>query len=92
MRIQLDKTGHITGYAYIGGFGDDDVNVDHLPDGDPLQYRYENGLFIYDPVSEQDPEPEQDTSPSVAEQIQELRAQNEMLIECLLEMSELVYS
>ena len=48
-------------------------------------YLYENGEFIYDPieVEEQPPTPE--------ERISALEEQNEMLLECILEMSELLY-
>ena len=60
-----------------------------LPEGDCLQYRYVNGEFVHDPLPEPEPEPE---PPTPEERIAALEKQNEMLTECLLEMSEIVYA
>lgn len=60
--------------------------VNSLPDGDISDYRYIDGRYEYDPL----PKPE--TIPSPEDRIRELEAQNEMLLECLLEISEIIYA
>ena len=60
--------------------------VNSLPDGDISDYRYADGEYVYDPLPK--PEP----IPSLEERIAELEAQNEMLMECLLEISEIIYA
>lgn len=59
-----------------------------LPEGDVTQYRYVNGEFVHDPMTEPEPEPDTQTA---EERIAALETQNAMLTECLLEMSEIVY-
>lgn len=59
--------------------------VTSFPEG-VSNYRYEDGEFIYDPL------PEEEEPPTDQERIEALEQQNEMLLECLLEISELVYS
>ena len=63
--------------------------VEVLPDGDVTDYRYANGAYVHDPkpkLEEPDPQPTQ------AERIKALEDQNETLLQCILEMSEIVYA
>lgn len=63
--------------------------VDTLPDGNLPDYRYVAGEYIYDPLPVPDPvEPE----PTAEERIAALEEENAMLLECVLEMSEIVYA
>lgn len=67
----------------------DAVIVEELPDGDITEYLYVDGEYVYDPnpIS-----PVPDPQPTQEERIAALEAQNETLLECLLEMSEIVYA
>ena len=63
--------------------------VEELPEGDISEYRYVDGEFVHDPL----PEPEQpEAGPTNEERIAALEEENAMLMECLLEMSEIVYA
>ena len=70
--------------------------VDALPDGDVTDYRYVDGEFIYDPLPDPEPiEPEQTVEDRIAaleEENASLREQTSMLMDCILEMSEMVYA
>ncbi|MGN0996470.1 MAG: hypothetical protein ACI4PG_06155 [Candidatus Ventricola sp.] len=59
-----------------------------LPEGDVTQYRYAGGALVHDPLPETEEEAPAQTA---AERIAALERQNEMLTECLLEMSGIVY-
>lgn len=63
--------------------------VTYLPEGNINDYLYQNFEYVYDPLPEPEPEPVEPTQ--VELDIAELKAQNEMLLECILEMSELLY-
>ena len=53
----------------------------------------EDGTEVYDFSKLEIPEiPEPEEKPSLEEEVAELKAQNEMLMNCLLEMSEYVYA
>lgn len=56
-----------------------------LVDGAPVECTSEE-------ISAQEEALKQDSAPTVAESIAELEAQNEMLTQCVLEMSEIVYA
>lgn len=63
--------------------------VDTLPDGNLPDYLWQDGAFIYDPLPiPEEPEPE----PTAEERIAALEEENAMLMECILEMSEVVYA
>ena len=61
--------------------------VESFPEGDTYDYRYENNEFVYDPLPVEPEEPYVEPE----ERITALEQQNEMLLECILEMSELLY-
>lgn len=63
--------------------------VEMLPDGDIAEYRYVNDTYVHDPK----PKPEEpDPQPTQLERIKALENQNETLLQCILEMSEIVYA
>ena len=64
--------------------------VETLPEGDTCDYLYVDGEFIYDPLPEE-PEPE-DPMDALQKKVISLQEQNDTLLECLLEMSEVVYN
>lgn len=63
--------------------------VDTLPDGNLVDYRYVNGAYVYDPKPKSE---EPDPQPTQEERIKALEDQNETLLQCILEMSEIVYA
>jgi len=77
-------TNRIEGFTYDLYCADEnDPRVTELPNGtNILDFLYINGEYVYDPYPI-NPEPE--------ERITALEQQNEMLLECILEMSELLY-
>ena len=64
--------------------------VETLPEGNTCDYLYRDGEFIYDPLPEE-PEPE-DPMDALQKKVISLQEQNDTLLECLLEMSEVVYN
>ena len=63
--------------------------VDTLPAGNIADYLYINGEYIYDPL----PIPEEpESGVSQEERIAALEEENAMLLNCLLELSEIVYA
>ncbi len=63
--------------------------VEMLPDGDIAEYRYVNGAYAHEPK----PKPEEPApQPTQLERIKALENQNETLLQCILEMSEIVYA
>lgn len=61
--------------------------VDNFPPENYSDYRYIDGEYVFDPLP-----PEEIPVNPMEERIQQLEAQNEALLECLLEMSEIVYA
>ena len=61
--------------------------VESFPEDDVSNYLYINNEFVYDPLSVEPEEPYIEPE----ERIAALEQQNEMLLECNLEMSELLY-
>ena len=63
--------------------------VETLPDGDIAEYRYVNDTYVHDPK----PKPEEpDPQPTQLERIKALLKLNETLLQCILEMCEIVYA
>lgn len=94
MQIKLNNNNKILAYAKIGSFeGGIEIEPNILPENfinefEPEKYLYINGEIIENPDFEPYIPPEE---PSVDEKISALEAQNQMLTDCLLEMSEIVY-
>lgn len=87
--LNIDSDGRILSATYPEFAPASAFVVDALPEGDITDYRYVNGEFVYDPL----PEPEvPDTGPTQEERISALEEENAMLLECILEMSEIVYA
>ena len=60
--------------------------IDALPEGHLSDYVFQNNNLVYSPL------PVTPQPPSDEERIAALEEQNALLLECLLEMSELVYA
>lgn len=55
--LSISEDGRILSATYEEYKNENSVIVESLPDGDITNYRYVNGEYIYDPMSE--PEPQQ---------------------------------
>lgn len=53
--LSLDETNRITSYTFEQYADNKAIIVETLPDGNPTDYRYENGEFIHDPRPKPDP-------------------------------------
>lgn len=62
--LSLDETNRITSYTFEQYADNKAIIVETLPDGNPTDYRYENGEFIHDPLPKPEPQP---TEPTVEE-------------------------
>ena len=60
----------------------DAVLVDELPDGNLADYRWQNGAFVYDPLPEPDPVPEE---PSQLDRVEAQATYTAMMTDTLLE-------
>ena len=87
--LNLADDGHVLSATYPEFAPADAPTCEALPEGDISDYIFNTTTqeFTYDPLPHEDT-PE---TPSVEDQLAELREQNNMLMECLLEMSEMVY-
>ena len=89
--INLNNETNRINYATYEAFCNKDaILVNNLPNGNITDYLYINGEFVYDPIPE--PEPEPDPIEVLQSEVAELKSQNEMLTECLLEVSEEIYN
>lgn len=90
--VKFDAEGRLNSYADEGYHcGDGEVLASIPEDFDPAKlydYVYKDGTVIYDPL----PPADGDMAPTMDERVTELEAQNHMLLECVLEMSALVYA
>lgn len=89
---------YITAYCTVGHVeGGIEINKSICPanffaDFDTNKFLYQNGVISENPnYVPPEPEPEPEPTPSLEEQIAELKEQNQMLTDCILEMSEIVY-
>lgn len=99
--VVLDSDGYFTGQACFSEYGRfvNGVDVENLPnETDPvrqLAYKLENNVWIFDEARYNEllntPEEETDPAPTMKEEVDSLREQVDMLTECILEMSELMY-
>ena len=60
----------------------DSVLVDELPEGNLSDYRWQDGVFIYDPLPEPDPVPEE---PSQLDRVEAQAVYTAMMTDTLLE-------
>lgn len=88
--IKIDEENRLTSYADEGFHcGEGEILVEIPADFEPnniRDYKYVNGVIIHDPL------PAGDEPLTVDERVAGLEAQNAMLMECLLEMSTIVYA
>ena len=101
--IDVGPDNRITGVRYPKFADHGDTVVDKLPEGDPLDYKYVDGQFVYDPLPKP-PEPEPE--PPISEQLEALRNEDHLLKEqvksvsgrgdfiedCIAEMAMQVYA
>lgn len=59
--IHLDEEKRIDGFTYEQRADDSYIIVNTLPDGDPTDYKYINGKYVYDPEQKPDPPEPQPT-------------------------------
>lgn len=85
----LDETNRIISAVAQRYAPADAIIVDDLPEGNPHDYLFIDGEYVYDPLPV--PEPS-DPQPTQEERIQQLEEQNAMLTECILEMSGMLYA
>jgi hypothetical protein len=86
--LNLAEDGRILSVTYPQYAAASNPIVDSLPEGDHNDYRYVNGEYVHDPLPKEDAE----HIPTTEERIAALEAENAMLMECILEMSEIVYA
>lgn len=67
------------------------TQVDSLPEGKTSDYLYIDGEYVYDPLPAS-AKPGEEEEPTYEERIAALEEENAMLLECVLEMSEIVYA
>lgn len=89
--LNLNEDNRVLSVTYPQYAPENAPQVETLPEGDVYDYLYVNGEFVYDPLPvEPQPEPV-DEMVQMKEQIQSLTESNQMLTDCILEMSELLY-
>ena len=86
--LNLSDDGRILSATFEEFASETATIVEALPDGDIYEYRYVNGEFVHEPL----PVEGIPVLPTYEERITTLEAENAMLMECLLEMSEIVYA
>lgn len=97
MQILTDNI-YITAYCTVGHV-EDGIEIDRsicpenfFSEFDTNKFLYQNGEITENPdYVPPEPEPEPEPTPSLEEQISELKEQNQMLTDCILEMSEIIY-
>ncbi len=63
--LNLDTDGRIlSACVCLEGFEYDNI-VETLPDGDVTDYKYIDGVYVYDPLPEPEPTPEEPTADEV---------------------------
>ena len=88
--LNLGAGGRVLSVTWPKYAPSDAPKVETLPEGNTCDYLYVDGEFIYDPLPEE-PEPE-DPMDTLQKKVISLQEQNDTLLECLLEMSEVVYN
>ena len=90
--IKIDEENRLTSYADDGFHcGEGEILAEIPADFEPEKirdYKYANGAVVHDPL----PPAENSNTPTTEERVAELEAQNAILMECLLEMSMIVYA
>lgn len=93
--IQTNENGHIVAYDRNSAViynPERDFLFAELPDGiteeNIFDYKYINGEWILDPPEPEEPE---ESIESLKEKLLAMQEQNDMLVECVMEMSEIIY-
>lgn len=81
MQIAVDDTGRLIGYVTIGSY-ENGIEVESVPPGDPWDYRYVDGKYIYDPIPETEQEPAEGMT---MDDMMEIAADHEYRL-CMIEL------
>ena len=79
--LKLSEDNRVLSVTYERFAVHDSVIVEELPDGDIYDYRYENGSFVYDPITE----PEIVENPSQLDRVEAQAVYTAMMTDTLLE-------
>ena len=80
--LNLAEDGRVLSATYEKYAPDGSVLVDELPEGNLADYRYQDGEFVYDPLPEHDPVPEE---PSQLDRVEAQATYTAMMTDTLLE-------
>ena len=83
--LNLDTNGRVLSATYDKYGTPAMPRVNELPEGNINDYLYINEEYVYDPL------PEEEVPPTTEDRVAALEESNEMLLECILEMSEILY-
>ena len=80
--LNLAEDGRVLSATFEKYAPDGSVLVDELPEGNLADYRYQDGEFVYDPMPEPDPVPEE---PSQLDRVEAQVTYTAMMTDTLLE-------
>lgn len=63
--LNLDTDGRILSATFEEYATEDMPKVETLPDGDVTDYKYIDGVYVYDPLPEPEPTPEEPTADEI---------------------------
>ena len=81
--LNLAEDGRVLSATFEKYAPADSVLVDNLPDGNLSDYRWQDGAFVYDPLPEPDPVPEE---PSQLDRVEAQATYTAMMTDTLLEV------
>ena len=80
--LNLAEDGRVLSATFEKYAPDGSVLVDELPEGNLADYRWQDGAFVYDPLPEPDPAPEE---PSQLDRVEAQVTYTAMMTDTLLE-------
>ena len=80
--LNLAEDGRVLSATFEKYAPDGSVLVDELPEGNLADYRWQDGAFVYDPLPEPDPTPEE---PSQLDRVEAQVTYTAMMTDTLLE-------
>ena len=81
--LNLAEDGRILSATFEKYAPADSVLVDELPEGNLVDYRWQEGAFVYNPLPEPEPEPE---TPSQLDRVEAQATYTAMMTDTLLEV------
>lgn len=79
--LQLAQDGRVLSVTFPDYAAEDAVCVTQLPEGDVANYRFEHGVFLYDPL----PVLKQEDTPSILDRLEAQLIYTAMMTDTLLE-------